>query len=658
MTESIQRAAAEGSVKGPVVRWPPPGLERLQGDLVRVATRAALGGGILVLPLLFVLGRDIDFASLGPFADAWWVTLALAIIGLAFAADALVRMMTLLRRVSKALEQGYDFDTIKLVVADRDRDMGFLLTGSRQFSEMDAKEREAMAALRVFSVTMYAVAGIWLPNALAVGILLGARGLVTPAGLWMATALPALAMYAFGSVAGTLAESRVRKARKRWHRQAWAEDLASDEAQAWRLGFKPQGVPVGRASADRSLGRVFNHATILVGALAGLVSIPILTLVPTAAVGPILTALAVPGSDNVGARGARVEALRSYRVASDPSVTPAEAGRLLHDLSYAGSNREVPLGEREPTRRITPPWLPDVDEENPTGVHPFEWPDSLFTLVARGTTADQRAYLEDIAGHPARADLSRLSRAAAIDIASARYADPLPMDLTLLTMPIPRYTELRFAIYSHVGTAAAEFLSGRVERAEEVLREVVSLGFLLGDGGPTLMDNLIGYALIEQGALALADLYRASGQTEKATQLRDLRNAANAAVGRAQFGYSAGAEAWMRSLPSMVSDTSLARGLRWELFVGITTLTPCINLQRLVFGPDQEYWDFVNEAYDYLVAWPSEDGLYERARAGQFGSPAGVPGTLVGRILSVSMRTGEGTCGEVVRQLEAAEALF
>jgi hypothetical protein len=108
----------------------------------------------------------------------------------------------------------------------------------------------------------------------------------------------------------------------------------------------------------------------------------------------------------------------------------------------------------------------------------------------------------------------------------------------------------------------------------------------------------------------------------------------------------------------MVADTSVARGLRWEVFIGITTLTPCVNLQRLVFGPDPSYWNFVEAAHDQLVAWPSEEGLFERARAGWFGSRADAPGTLVGRILSISMRTGEGTCGEVVRQLEAAEALF
>lgn len=658
MTESMQTGPVDAGPDPAEVRWPPPGLERLQGDLVRVAIRAALGGGILVVPLLFVLGRRLDFATLGPFADAWWVTVVLAIVGLTFAADALVRTMTLMRRVSRALQQGYDFETIKLVVVDADRDMGFLITGGRYFSEVDGKEREAIASLRVFSVTMYAAAGIWLPNALAVCILLGARGWITPATLWMTTALPAAALYVFAAVAGTVASSRVRRARRSWYRRSWAADLASEEARAWREDAPPRAdLRRGRLD-DASLGRVLRRGAVVMGALAALIAVPILTLVPTAAVGPVLTELAVPGFDNVRARGARAEALRSYRVPVDGSVRPGEAGRLLHDLSYVGTDREPPRGEAEPSRRVARPWLPDLDEENPTGLRAVEWPDSLFAVVARGLSDPQRAYLNRIAAHPARADLSRLAHAGAVDIAGGRYVDPLPRDLTLVEVPIPRFNELRAAVYSHIGAAAAALVDGRPERAEELVSEVVSLGFLLGDDGPTIMDNLTGYSLVEEGAAAMAGLYEATGQTEEAERLSALRAATDGAVARARFRYPEGAEAWVRSLPAMVADTSVARGLRWEIFIGITTLTPCINLQRLVFGPDQEYWDFVNGAYDDLVEWRSEDGLFERARGGWFGSTEDRRASFLGRILSVSMRTGEGTCGEVVRQLEAQEALF
>jgi hypothetical protein len=299
-----------------------------------------------------------------------------------------------------------------------------------------------------------------------------------------------------------------------------------------------------------------------------------------------------------------------------------------------------------------------VDASNPTGIDPLEWPSHLFSVLAEGGTAEQRSFLEGIADHPARADVSRLSRAPMIDIASARYVDPLPSGLTLAEMPLPRLNELRMAAYSHLGAAGVAFLDGDLGRAEEIVSEVVSLGFLLGDDGPTLIDNMVGYALIEQGGDALADLYEASGETEELARLESLREAADGAVSRLRVATPQGAESWVRSLPGIVSDSNVARGVRWELFIGITTLTPCINLQRLVFGPDQEYWDFVNEAYDDLVMWPSEDGLFELARMGWFGARADDDVGLLGRLLSISMRTGEGTCGEVVRQLEAQEALF
>jgi len=641
------------------IRWPPPGLERLQGDLIRVGVRAALGGGLLVLPLLFVLGRNLDFATLGPFADAWWVTLVLAIVGLTFAADALVRTMTLMRRVAKALEQGYDFDTVKMVIADGSRDMGFLITGSRHFSTMDAKERGAIGSLRVFSATMNALAGIWMPNALALCLLLGARGLIEPATLWMTTALPSFTLYVFGSVAGTVAEARVRRARRTWYHQPWIADLASEEARAWRESAPPREESRLRGIEDGSLGRVLRHGAVLMGALAGLIAVPILTLVPTAAVGPILAELAVPGFDDVRARGARAEAMRPYRVVMDESLGAAEAGQLLHDLSYVGSDREPPLGEAEPSRRIEEPWLvPEVDETNPTGLDPFDWPASLFSALAEAPTPERRAFLADVADHPARADLSRLARAPTIDIASARYVAPLPPELTLAEMPIPRFNELRMAAYSHLAAAGLAFMDGDVGRARELVSEVVSLGFLLSDDGPTLMDNMIGYVLVEQGGDALRDLFSAVGQTEDEDHLVALRAAADGAVSRLHFSYPEGAESWVRSLPILVADPGVARGVRWDLFIGITTLTPCLNLQRLVFGPDQDYWDFVEQAHDDLVMWPSEDGLFELARTGWFGARADAGAGFVGRLLSVSMRTGEGTCGEVVRQLEAQEALF
>ena len=41
-----------------MMRWPPPGLERMQGDLGAIMMRGALSGLLLVLPILFVTGAE------------------------------------------------------------------------------------------------------------------------------------------------------------------------------------------------------------------------------------------------------------------------------------------------------------------------------------------------------------------------------------------------------------------------------------------------------------------------------------------------------------------------------------------------------------------------------------------------------------------------
>lgn len=639
------------------IRWPPPGLERLQGDLARVTGRAALGGGIFVLPLLYVLSRSQGFASLGPFADAWWVPLVLATLGLAFSVDALVRTMTLMRRVSRALARGYDLTTIASVIADRQRDMGFLLTGSRHFSVMDAKERDAIAAIRVFTGSTLAVAGIWLPNGLAIGVLLAAHGLLSPVGLAVLTLLPSLVLYLFAAVALTIDDSRVRRARRAWHEKPWAEDLVSDEARQWRTSFADSSGGTGGPEGSGRRSRALARGSLVVGALAVLVSIPMLTLIPTSAIGPVLATLAVPGYDTIRGRAARAEALRSYVVPVDPGITPLDAGRLLQVLAHVGADRGLSPGERAPDEVVSEPWLPISGEPNPMGIDPFGWPDSLMAIVARGVTTTQQAYLADIAGHPARAEFARLARAGSVDVAAGRFEDPLPPDVTLSTMPVAWLAGLRAGGYAHIGAAAFELLEGRPASAEETVEEVVSLGLLIADGSASLIDDLVGYQLVDAGARALAGLYRATGQAQKAAELRRLRAVADRAVGRAHYQTPEGAEEWVRSLPALVTDTSVVRGLRWEYFIGVTTLTPCLNLQRMVFGPGDEYGAFLDAAHESLVAWPSEEGLFELAKKGWFASGARAPDSWVGRVLGIAMRRGEGSCGDAIRRFPPHEVL-
>jgi hypothetical protein len=656
--ESSAGQPSDSRPSGRDIRWPPPGLERLQGDLARVAGRGALAGAILVLPLLFVIVTAPDFATLGPLGDAWWVTMTLAVIGLAFAMDALIRAVTLLRRIGRALDAGYDRATIMRVLADRDRDMGFLLTGSRHFSVLSERERRSIVRLRLLGASLWVIAGIWLPVAFAVGLLLASRGVLSPVGFWTSTVLPPLAMYLLVTGVKVDEERRTGRARRTWHKQPWAADLGTQEAREWRTAVTALDGGPTPAAARPSSGRTLRYSAAAVALLAVVVILPTLTLVPTSAVGPILALIAAPSFESLQARAARVEALRAYAVPVDPALTPAEAGRLLNDLLHVGEERAPVPGERAPSRAIQEPWVAASDGQTPMGLPIAAFDDSIMTAVARGISSEQRAYLEGLAAHPARADFSRLARAGAVDIAAARFADPLPQGVTIANLPLPRFNAFRTGAYTHFGVAALELVNGRAARAEEVVREVISVGFLLGDGGATAIDNAVGFALIDGGSQALRSLYELTDQTAQLEQLDGLMSVAARAVEVAQIQRPNAADVWVRALPAAVVDSTVARGLRWEYFTAITTLSPCLNLHRVVFGPDEEYREFVESARESLVAYPSEAPIFELARRGWFGTAAGAEGTLLGRLLSAAMYGGEGGCGEIVRQLGSLGGLM
>lgn len=217
--------AVSASEQEVFLRWPPPRLERIQGDLWRVASRGALGGGLLVLPILFVVAREQEFVSLGPFADAWWLTIVLSTVGLGFVVDALATVARILRRVAQALERGYDWRTDGFVLADLRRDMGFLLQGSRHFGGLGLGERRAIAGLRLLAGSSHALAGLWLPVALCGGLLLASRNVMDAQMLWMVTLLPAALSYLVGGFVGAVEDHRVRRACREWYRQPWASDL-------------------------------------------------------------------------------------------------------------------------------------------------------------------------------------------------------------------------------------------------------------------------------------------------------------------------------------------------------------------------------------------------------------------------------------------------
>lgn len=615
-----------------------------------LAARAALACLLLVLPLLLVTTREPGLASLGPLADAWWLTIALATIGLAFALDAVAIGARALRRAAAAIEGGHDPATVLRVLADTKRDMGFLLAGSRHFSSIDVARRGTLVRMRVTSALLLAMAGLWLPLALSAGLFVASRGWLSPVGLRIVTLAPAFTAYLVGGILYLLEESLVRRARKSWHERPRSKDVEAEEVRSWRRAASatPDAiVPGERESSDGVRGGTLRMAAIAVGALAGLVALPVLVLVPASAVGPVLTTLSAPATETYRPRAARAEAYRSYGVGGDLSVTAEEAGRILHDLMNDGSPEEPGGAERAPDRSTAEPWI--VEGDNPFGLNPFAWGDSLLERVAGGVSDEQRAYLASVAAHPMADDFSRLARATELDVAAGRWATPFPAGVSMATLPVPRFASLRSAANGRIGAAAYALTEGRADDARRILSEVIAVGFLLGDDGPTLIDNLVGFAIVEAGGAAMADLFRASGQPGAAAELSRLRRVADRAAAMMQVEIPQGTDAWVRSLPGMVLDSTIVRGLRWEYFINLATMAPCLNMHQMVFGPGPAYEAFVDQARRSLVGRPSEEPLFELARHGWIGTADPGPPGVFGRLAGLFMSPGEDSCVRMLR---------
>ncbi len=115
MTDATRPPTEETPV--PPLRWPPPGLARIQGDLWIVARKMAMVAAVLVLPLLVTVTLPQSSYGLGPLGEAWWITLLTTILGVAIFTDAVVSLVRFLRRVRRALGEGYTPRVLALVVS-------------------------------------------------------------------------------------------------------------------------------------------------------------------------------------------------------------------------------------------------------------------------------------------------------------------------------------------------------------------------------------------------------------------------------------------------------------------------------------------------------------------------------------------------------------
>ncbi len=640
----------------PSLSWPPPGLETIQGRLWRAIAALGVGGAITVLPLAWALAAEQPFWSLGPLEGQWPIGMALTGLGLSVTLLGFASLVLLLRHAARAADAGYGSATIWETASDLSRDNGFLIQGRRHFARLDPPARERIVRARMRGTFFLLASVLWLPSGFALAVLLAARGMLSVPAIWTLTLVPTIGLALPGLVLLAGQALVVGSARRQWHVDAGGEAFVHEEMRGWQGRLAAAGSEVAGGSGPPVGGRSLRRAALATAVLFVVIALPTVTLTLTAAVGPILAETAVPTFVSVQEMAGAAEVLRAHRLETDPDVTPQAAGEALQNLVFVGPTQWPEPGERPPRQPYDESWFTDPDV----------FPDPFSETAARDLIAadfasfspEERASLAQAAEHPAHAEFERLAHAPMADVASARWTLPFGDGLSMFELPWPRFAALRTAGLAQIARAAVLMSQGRTADAEHAVRKVISAGFLLVDEGATLVDNLMGVALVNMGGDALEEIHDKTGRAQESEQLRSARESAGEAARLARVGNTEqDIHTLLRGIPDLVERTDALRGLRWEYLATFNMLAPCINLQKTVFGPDATYDEWMERAEEALVRVPGEAALFDLASTGTGGSidEAQSPGGLARLVgLTLGTRTQPGSCARLLSGLEVA----
>lgn len=597
--------------------WPPPGLEPIHDTLWPLVTAFTTGALVLALPLLLAVGLESPYWSLGTFGQSWWIPALTTLLGFVMLLAASWRLRRVLRGAAAGAALGHGGWVILAAAADRTRDNGFVLQGARSYAALDEVDRRRLVTVRGIAPVLYLCAALWIPFGLTVGALLGNAQLTGTASLWAITLVPAALLWFGGLLVHALAGTLARPARAA-AAAASAHGEMQQEASEWTANL---ALLSGDDETDTRRVRpgVLRLASWLVVVPALLLVLVVLAVAGATALGPALAGLAVPRSTTAAMRQAELAIVRPYRLAVDPSISPQDAGHALHALmmmAYPAYNEVF----RQPVRRYDSSWWGPAGE-TPLG-NPQLWAVELFGRVADGLSAEERAFLDDVAAHPAHAEFEILAGAGAIDVAGTRYVFPLPADMTMTGIPIVRFGHARTGAHAHIARAASQLAAGDAVAAERTVREVISAGVVIADESIGLIDALIGAGMARAGGDALVALYRATDRGAEADRLA-AELTAGARVAGQRTASQPSLSAALRQMQRTVVDDDALRGLRWEYLATFNTVSPCLNLNQAVLGRDRHYRAWLAEAEQELVRYEGDRPLFELARKGAFGTREG-----------------------------------
>ena len=591
-----------------LLEWPPPGLEKLRTPVRAAMNVMSIGAFTFSVPFvaLSVFDRESFVRQTLPTTGA---VVAVSTLGLVLFTAGIIGLVRVFGRARTLVAAGYGWGTILETVSDKRGDTGALIAGAREYAELSPKRRTTMRRSRIAALLFRLLAGL----APIFGYVLGAafsRG--SPNApiivLWSSLLLALTLLLQARLVAWY--EDRVMQEPRRRLRSAHARPNTAAEklAETWTESFEQVRLGQTMGAGPRWQGRPLGVAVWTTAALTTVVGVFLFMILMLTNLVHIAQAVAIPRFSNTSGRVAKVQRLRDYRVPIDTTVTPVRAAQALQAVSRNGPGGRVERFEREPVISIPPqPRRPDIPDPFPATEG--GWANHAFAQARRGFSAQQRDFLKRIADNSAIEEFRLLARAPGLDLPGA-YWD-LNSEARWGFLPIPKFTPVREAGRANLAQAALDLSAGNSVQAERRIREVVSAGFLLMDDAHTLIESLVGAAMVSNARTSLHAFFQATGRERDArfvSQQNDPEPPTLAADLRpATFDES------QRTLRAVILDTTNTRGLRWELLHSSLAIQPCADLHQVVFGPDSLQIATLEAARRTLVRRTSDSVFFDFA---------------------------------------------
>jgi hypothetical protein len=312
-------------------------------------------------------------------------------------------------------------------------------------------------------------------------------------------------------------------------------------------------------------------------------------------------------------RTAAAERVRPFRVPADPSITPLQAGVALNALQPI--RLKVPGFEAiEPGTRAVDTWRTvTLASDMFATARPdlYGGPSSRTVLEAsvKGFTPREMEYLRALAAAPIWRQFDLVARAPSVDVIGGQFRTPFGTEARPEQRPLPAFRDSRDLAYAAVARAAYYMAIGEPERAETVLRSVVSYGFSFIDNGTSGLEQLIGVMIVGTGRDALQRFYVIQHDPRASLPaLASPRRAFDASTSQASKLLSA--EDARRRLLLRIEDPAVPLGERYEGLQSLSA-TSCTNVRELLLGPRADVREVLDRARRTVARYPSEEALVD-----------------------------------------------